>query len=128
MAELTLEQLNARATEAARASASMAADSVIVRVNCAGETKKIELATNATVRDAIETCRRKFKFIETAGFQLYLAFPADVQVRTESKRDETRFVRTFALSYSFPLLYPIIAQRFRITRTIQTQVQRRTRL
>jgi uncharacterized small protein (DUF1192 family) len=78
--QLTLEQLNARASEAARASAAVA-DSVIVRVNCAGETKKIELATNATVRDAIETCRRKFKFIESSGFQLYLAFPADVQLK-----------------------------------------------
>jgi hypothetical protein len=78
--QLTLEQLNARASEAARASAAVA-DSVIVRVNSAGDTKKIELATNATVRDAIETCRRKFKFIESSGFQLYLAFPADVQLK-----------------------------------------------
>lgn len=80
MSELTLDELNARASEMTRASAA-SADSVIVRVSCAGETKAIELPLNGTVRAAIDVCRRKFKFKVTDGFQLYLAFPADVQLK-----------------------------------------------
>jgi hypothetical protein len=77
--QLSLDELNARASEM-RASTAVA-DSVIVRVECAGETKKIEFATNGTVRDAIAVCRRKFKFKATDGFQLHIAFPSDVLLK-----------------------------------------------
>jgi hypothetical protein len=48
---------------------------IIVNVECKGETKKISLNQKQTVEEANKICRAKFKFQNTEGFCLHLAFP-----------------------------------------------------
>ena len=73
------------AEEDARVAADKMASEVIVNVECHGETKKIGLNSKLSVDAANQLCRSKFRFHNTEGYCLHLAFPMSVQLKPETE-------------------------------------------